>query len=216
MPRTDYWTTDSEFDAAYSLVAATEMLPLAESQPHYWKWFILAVHSALQGLLTLALRNTDTVMVQKPGVSRKMLAAFAGEGDFPDPHMDNFLRLYRKAQIANNLPQGSLPLPESEEHDRAMSALDELRDGLTHFNSKTFSIERAMLVECPLECCAVARHLLASSGAIHWRYEEHRNAAVDALGRLESQLRERANNSFKGCRFVAPLNSDIRADPSAL
>src|SRR5690606_38953498 len=139
---------------------------------HYWKWFVLAVHSALQGLLTLALRNTDTVLVQKPGVSRKMLAAFAGESDFPNPHMDNFLRLYRKAQTATNLPQGSIPLPGSEKHDRAMTSLDGLRDELTHFNSKTFSIERAMLVECPLECCAVARHLLTSSGAIHWRYDE--------------------------------------------
>lgn len=192
-----YWTIDSEHDAAHSVVAAAEFIKLAHRRPHYWKWFVLAMHSALQGALTLALHNDNTVLVQKPGVSKKMLAAFAGEQDFPAPYMDNFLNLYSKAQSCENLRQGAISLPISAEHTRAMAALDELRDEFTHFNHKTWSIERSMLVECPLIACEVLRHLLVTSNAIHWREVELHTTALRALERVEAALRKRANGSFK-------------------
>ena len=195
MTRRGYWTTDSEFDAAHSLVAAADFIELAGRRPHYWKWFVLALHSALQGALTLALHNDNAVLVQKPGVSKKMLAAFAGEQDFPLPYMDNFRSLYGKAQDSENLRQGAISLPISPQHTRAMEALDELRDEFTHFNQKTWSIERAMLVECPLVACEVLRHLLETSNAIRWRQAGLMAKAVRALDRVEGALRKMANTA---------------------
>jgi hypothetical protein len=197
MVRPRYLRLDTEHDAAYSLVAAAEFLTRADTASFYWKWFVLALHSAVQSSLALSLTNTDTVLVQKPGVSRKMLAAFDGKGPFPDPYMDNFLSLYAKAQKAENLPQGSIALPANSEQERAMASLDELRDEFVHFNSKSWSIEYALLVECPLSCCAVLGHLLTVSGAIRWHKPALATKTLRALVRIESALRKRADKSFK-------------------
>ncbi|KFN46797.1 hypothetical protein P873_14585 [Arenimonas composti TR7-09 = DSM 18010] len=73
-----------------------------------------------------------------------------------------------------------------------MQALDELRDEFTHFNHKTWSIERIILVECPLDCCEVLRHLL-ECGAIRWYRTSSQKKALSSLTKIERLLQARAN-----------------------
>jgi hypothetical protein len=192
MSQRAYWTIDAEFDAVQSIAATADFLALVDHKPHYWKWSVLGIHSAIQGALVLALNNENSVLVQKPGVARKMLAAYEGDQDFPSPYMDSFLGLYRKARIRENLRVGVDPLPDDLKQERAMKALDELRDEFTHFNHKTWSIERVILVQCPLACCAVLRHLL-ECGAIRWYRQSSPKRALSSLVKIERILQARAN-----------------------
>jgi len=104
--------------------------------------------------------------------------------------MDNFLALYRKAGDRANLPAGSIPVPDIETHHKAMASLDELRDGFIHFNSKSWAIEKSLIIETSTTCCVVLRHLHTTGGAIRWHDEECAATAGDALGALELALRE--------------------------
>jgi hypothetical protein len=214
MARRAYWTIDAEYDAVHSICAALDSLRLVDKRPHYWKWFIVGLHSAIQGALVLALNNDNSVLVQKPGVSRKMLAAFAGDQDFPSPYMDNFLGLYCKAMNAEHLRQGAIPVPDNPVHLRAIRTLDELRDEFLHFNYKTWSIERDLLIECPQACCEVLSHLLVTSNSIRWHQLSLPKKAVSSLGKLELLLRNKAKGNRTG---IKTRKNGVRdtSDPSA-
>jgi len=192
-----YWRTDTERDAVFSLVAAVEFLEQIEARPYYWRWFVLSVHAAVQGGLALALNNGNLVHVQKPGVSQRMLAAFEGQGEFPKPHMDNFLHLFSKAKHTDNLRPGATPISADEELERAMVSLDEMRDEFVHFNSKSWNVEVGYMIVTALAACEVMQQLL-DSGSILWHQRGSAAKAARSLKRLKSALRKRANNSVRG------------------
>ena len=193
MKSIEYWRTDIEYDAAYSLVAASDFLALVDAKPHYWRWFVLAVHSAVQGALALALTNGNLFHVQKPSVTCRMLAALesGSQGlEFPNPHMDNFLRLYAKAKQAAYLRSGATPLPTDERHERALSSLDEMRDEFVHFNSKSWSVEISYMIKTAAVACEVIDHVF-ESGAVLWHSDESKKEADRALQSLKKALAEK-------------------------
>lgn len=190
MKNSEYFRTDTEHDAVFSLVAASDFLAIADKKPHYWRWVVLAVHSAVQGSLALALTNGNIFHVQKPGVASRMLAALKSKGqglNFPDPHMDNFLRLYAKAKQVDFLRSGATPLPTDERHERALVSLDEMRDEFTHFNSKSWSIEIAHIAETAAVACEVIEHVFKSRSVL-WHSDELEAEASRALGALKAAL----------------------------
>jgi hypothetical protein len=197
-----YWRTDTERDAIFALASAVEFLQQIDSRPYYWRWFVLSVHAAVQGALVLVLTNGNLVHVQKPGVSKRMLAAFEGKEEFPDPYMDNFVRLYSKARNQDNMRSGASALPAEDSHERAMISLDEMRDEFVHFNSKSWSIEVDYILDTSLTACEVMRHIF-SSGSILWHHRGSAAKASRSLKRLETTLRKRVNNSFKADGFGA-------------
>lgn len=190
MNKLEYWRTDTEHDAAYSLGAASDFLTLVDAKPHYWRWFMLAVHAGVQGCLALALMNGNLFYVQKPGVTKRMLAAHQSESeglDFPNPHMDNFLRLYEKAKQAQYLPRGATPLPSDDRHERALNSLNEMRDEFVHFNSKSWSVEIAHMTGVAAVACEVIEYVFGS-GALLWHTDEFEQEAVRALQSLKEAL----------------------------
>lgn len=190
MKNSEYWRTDTEHDAVSSLVAASDFLALADKKPHYWKWFVLAVHSAVQGSLALALKDGNIFHVQKPGVASRMLAALESKGqglNFPNPHMDNFLRLYAKAKQVQHLRSGAAPLPADERHERALMSLDEMRDEFAHFNSKSWSVEITYMIETAAVSSEVIEHIFRSR-AILWHSDESEAEAARALESLKAAL----------------------------
>ena len=190
MKNSEYWRTDTEHDVAFALVAASDFLALAGKKPHYWRWFVLAMHAAVQGSLSLALTNGNIFHVQKPGVSSRMLAALESENqglNFPDPHMDNFLRLYAKAKQVQYLRSGAIPLPADERHERALISLDKMRDEFAHFNSKSWSIEIAYMTKTAAIACEMVEYVF-SSGAVLWHSDESEAEAARALESLKAAL----------------------------
>ncbi|MBF7728756.1 hypothetical protein [Pseudomonas sp. N040] len=190
MKNSEYFRTDTEHDAAFSLVAASDFLALADKKPHYWRWVVLAVHSAVQGSLALALTNGNILHVQKPSVLSRLLAALESKGqnlNFPNPHMDNFLRLYAKAKQVDFLRSGATPLPADERHERALMSLDEMRDEFAHFNSKSWSIEIAHIAETVAVACEVIEHVFRSGAAL-WHSDELEAEASRALESLKAAL----------------------------
>ena len=92
--------TDTLDDALSSLELSLAFYEQAQSDDRYWKWFLIALHSGVQGSFALALEGTDGMLVQKPGVAAKMIASLEAREVPPPPHMDNFLRLYTKPLLS--------------------------------------------------------------------------------------------------------------------
>jgi hypothetical protein len=189
MPPVTYVRTDTADDAVASLELAADFFSRAADDARYWKWYVVAVHAGVQGVFALALEGGNGLLVQKPGVAERTLAAHDAGTTPPPPHMDNFLRLYKKLQQQSNLRTTSArPLPASEEGELALSGLDALRDEFLHFNVKSWSIERALLIARSLGSLQVARFVAEENGAILWHEQTHSSRCSSAINRLLEQL----------------------------
>ena len=189
MPISEYIRTDTTEDAVSSLELASDFYDQGALDDRYWKWFIVALHAGIQGLFALALEDGNALLVQKPGVTAKMLSARGTDGNHPEPHMDNFLKLYKKLQCKENLRSNeSSPLPLSPPQELAVRNLNELRDEYLHFNAKSWSIERQLIVLQARGCLDVANFIVFQSRAILWHDQSNHERAKAALVCLHQRL----------------------------
>lgn len=189
MPSSEYVRTDTAEDAVSSLELAADFLKRAADDDRYWKWFVVALHAGIQSLFALTLEAGNGFLVQKPGVMRAMLAAHETGEEAPLPHMDNFLKLYKKVQRVENLRSSDcLPVESSPARDRDHKSLDDLRNNFLHFNTKSWSIELELILESARGCTEVAKFILSGSRAIFWPEEHHQQRAILALQSLHALL----------------------------
>ena len=184
-----YWRTDTEQDTVTSLEAARDFFVRAKSDNSYWKWYLIALHSSIQGAFALALENGNGLLVQKPSVTKAMLTAHATGSASPTQHMDNFSRLYTKIQVTENLRPGAIAFTPNAVHDQAIASIEKLRDDLIHFNTKSWSIEIRLITDRSLHCCEVLDFLLNKSSSILWHNELSQPKITLALTSLVTLLR---------------------------
>src|SRR3954447_3381875 len=67
--------TDTTSDAVDSLEMTPRFLEEAIDDPRRWKWALIALYTAIQGFMVLALRGTWAVATYKPKTRRRKLAA---------------------------------------------------------------------------------------------------------------------------------------------
>ena len=88
---------DEELDTIASLELLSETLPKSLLYPHYWKWVVIALHSALQGFMVLALHGTNFLRVLTEESATDWIEAFNGdETPKKPPRLDHFMNLYSK------------------------------------------------------------------------------------------------------------------------
>ncbi|MGN6152875.1 MAG: hypothetical protein ACTHOH_12845 [Lysobacteraceae bacterium] len=182
-----YLRSDTETDAAYSLSVAADFMARTEVDSYYWKWTVLGLHSAAQGFLVLALRQDDDRLIQKPGVSKKVLSAHNDEFDYPAQYMDNFMGLYRKAQDPRNFRNGNAALPVDSDFDDKIEKFDQLRHDFVHFNSTSRSDAIHLLIARSSACILLIRNIF-NSGAAFWHEESLAAEAEKGLSRIEGLM----------------------------
>jgi hypothetical protein len=58
-PSTDYIRFDEIEDVVVSVELVAYLAPILDAHPSYWKWIIVAAHSALQGAMVCVLAQVD-------------------------------------------------------------------------------------------------------------------------------------------------------------
>lgn len=196
MVRRKLWLrTDEYADVEGSLRKAEELVQRIEHNASEWKWLLIAVHSATQGMFVLALSSGNGLLTLKSSHAAAWLDAYENGGPWPKKlDLDYFMELYEKAKL--RLPAMSVVA----EHDNAMRRLNELRNGFIHFAAQGWSIQLAGLPEICRRCLDVAEKLGWQSESVFWRtraqsQRAHRylKATRRILTRLE-QANKKANN----------------------
>lgn len=179
-----YIRVDTAEDALSSMELAGDFLIATKQDDRYWKWFVIDFHAGLQGAFALALEGGNGLQVQKPSVTQKMLS-----GHGAPPHMDNFLKLYKKIQCKENLMRAdSVPFAPTEAHNDAVHKLDFLRDNFIHFNTKSWSIEKQFILEVAASALEVVEFVFLKSQSVLWHEESFRRRASSCLQTLRDLL----------------------------
>ena len=183
----EYMHTDTAEDLISTLELSCEFLTKSCLDDRYWKWFIYSVHAAVQSTAALSLAGGNGFLVQKPSVMKRMLEAHANDGEPVAPHMDNFSRLIEKTLIKQNLWCHAEPILDTG-HIKALQTLDELLDEFTHFNVKSWAIEKLHILECTNKAIDFVHHYVCVTYAIIWHEESYQKRVVLAIGTLKSEL----------------------------
>lgn len=182
-----WFHTDTGHDLVATLELTCEFLLQCETDERYWKWFVMALHSAAQNTASLALENGNGYLVQKPGTALRMQQAHACGGAPVEPHMDNFLKLIKRSLEKSNLRGAANPLPENGIL-AALKSVDDLRDGFAHFNVKSWAIEVSLILECAMAVAKYIDNYTVRTPAILWSDCVLQARAESAVTKLGSQL----------------------------
>ena len=184
-----YLRTDEREEAIRSLEFAEAQARALAADPYLWKWVIVALHSAAQGFMVLALWNGNGLLAMRPRVAKKWLEAYERGGAFPNEKLDDFLALYAKVKDPLNFyTVGASAFMPAESSDESFLMLNEVRNTFTHFTPKGWSLQVAGLPRMCLDTLQLIRFVGWESTAILWHRRVHLVRAKRALGRLRRTL----------------------------
>jgi len=117
-------------DVVVSTELVAHLAPLLDDQPSYWKWIIVAAHSALQGTMVCALADSTGTSVLEQESAKKMLDWFKDMCGEPPPE-----KLLSFKRLLSRCTSGSDPLLalSTEQHRDITRLHDEFRNNFTHF-----------------------------------------------------------------------------------
>ena len=180
------WVSDPDFlrtgpfvETISALEVAADELARTRTDSYRWKWVILALHSALQGMMALALEGGNGLRVLKPKDAKRWLDAYESGAPLPaDLEMDNFLNLYEKikSDTIRFYVTSKKFTPEGTQ-GKSIKDLNRLRNQFVHFTPCTLALILNGLPEMTLDCLNVARFLAYDSKNINW--------PENTIGRIE-------------------------------
>jgi hypothetical protein len=149
--------TNTRADAVDSLEMTARFLEEAADDPRRWKWALVALYTAIQGFMVLALRGTWGIATYKPKTRRRKLSAHfevfqavesKDEARIKEAHqrdakimggsdLDSFLNLYARIKDKDHWAMqnwGNDTFFEADNRcDECMVWLKYLRDDYLHF-----------------------------------------------------------------------------------
>jgi hypothetical protein len=181
--------TNEYEEAVLSLEFTAEATQRLGSNPYRWKWVVLGLHDALQGLMVLALRGSNGLAVLPEDIAREWLKAYRSETKPPSERLDTFLNLYRKVKSKRMmLYTFSKRFAPRGNQGWSMRKLNSLRNDLAHFLPKTWLVELSGLAGICLDCVAVGEFLVNQSGNIMWPKRSHRARVRQAFHAMTTSL----------------------------
>lgn len=172
-----------------SLEWAAGQSSLIAADPYLWKWALVSLHNAVQGILVLALWDGNGLQTMKPKLAAKWLKALEGSGPFPGDRLDDFLSLYEKSKDVSSFHLvGAKPFVPGASHDRSMERLNEFRNEFIHFTPKGWALELAGLPDICLDVLEIIRHFGWETTPINWYQASFVRRAKRAHNRLRKEL----------------------------
>lgn len=186
-----YLRTDEEFEAANAMQMAAQFASGLPKDLHLWRWVIIALHNATQGVMVLSLRHGNGLM----SLTEKSYAAWIDayeKGETPPPEeLDRYLNLYKKVKhkewgtIGGNtrfVPTGS------EGGD--IKRLNSLRNEFIHFTPKGWSLEVDGLPRISLAAARLVSFLALETTNVLWHTPEARERLLNAHVSFTTSMRE--------------------------
>lgn len=169
MCKTHFLRTDEREEAIRSLEWAAQQASSISEDSYQWKWVLIALHNAVQGIMVLALWNGNGLLALRDKVASKWLDAYNNGGPYPVEKLDEFLNLYKKVKDKNNFHViGAGPFSPGASHDKSFTLLNSYRNEFIHFTPKGWSLELRGLPRVCLDALDLIEFFAWQSTAILW------------------------------------------------
>jgi hypothetical protein len=192
-PSPEKWLQTDELEEFIgALRFAAELVPSVVDDPVRWKWVIIALHNALQGVCVCALRGADptgiSVLDRVSGAAMwHWLDVVSREPEHPPPPEEKLaktLELYKRVKTKQYLDN---PLPLDTARDANIRRLNFLRNEFIHFVPKGLSIEMSGMPLIVESVCFSVEHLAISFPTFGHHFKEgHRDCISGALSVLRA------------------------------
>lgn len=186
-----------------SLEWAESQARLITSDNYNWKWLLISLHGAVQGIMVLALWNGNGLLTLRDGGAKKWMTAYETCAPYPPDKLDSFLSFYKKVKDKDKFHTvGAGPFHAGPSHDKSMEQLNDIRNQFIHFTPKGWSLELAGLPRICTDALDVIKYFGWVSATILWHNEGHVHRlkqAVDGLHRSMTDLQ---------AAYTATMSSD--------
>jgi hypothetical protein len=171
-----YLRTDEAEEAVSALEMVSESLAGVKSDIYRWKWALIALHSAVQGFMVLALRGGNGLSALKDDVAAAWLEAYEKGTPLPQERLESYENLYRKIKGNRMLIYvHSKKFAPKGTQGGSINKLKDLRDDFIHFVPRGWSLEVSGLPRLFADCLDVIEFLGWDCGNVLWH-----EAAVEA------------------------------------
>jgi len=188
---THYLRTDEAEEAISAIEMVSESVAGAKADIYRWKWALIALHSAVQGFMVLALRGSNGLAVLKDDVAAAWLDAHDKNLLLPEERLDNYENLYKKAKGDRMLIYGhSKRFVPSGSQGGSINKLKDLRDDFIHFVPKGWSLEISGLPRIFADCLDFIEFLGWECGNVLWHEAALESRAKVAIGSARAAIAE--------------------------
>ena len=203
--------TDEFEETVSALEATAHEFERVQADPYRWKWVILTLHSALQGMMVLALQGSNALGVLKPESKKRRLSAYESGEPYPtDLEMDYFLGLYRKIKRNNDMLlycDSKRFIPKGTQ-GRSIKDLNHLRNRFVHFTPGRFKFPHG-LSRMMLDCLEIGWFLAWDSNNVGW---QGRDNADELAERAKKAFRTAAKAALEAGKRPSNLLNSIVTD----
>jgi len=177
----EYVRFDRASDVRSSLEELSSCLTRCLDTDNALKYAIISVHCALQGCLCIALRDGNSFQTWKKKQYIKWQkhydANLQGLQAPEIPQLDFFMSLYERVFSADKDLNSDLII-----------FLNETRNGLVHFNTDSYSIERASIIESIIEAVKAIKKTPDQAQGIFFYKEYESQHFISLINQIEGQL----------------------------
>lgn len=194
-----YLRTDEESEVANALRMAAHFTAELENDPALWRWIIIALHNAAQGMMVLSLRHGNGFLALTDECFKATIEAYNSDSPSPRQKLDTYLNLYSKVKSPNTgQVGGNKRFSPKETQGTSIKRLNSFRNEFSHFTPKGWSLELDGLPRICRDVIALISFLGWQTQNVFWHDEGARaesqtsaEAFVVAMDRLESHDAQR-------------------------
>ena len=181
-----YLRTNEETEVANALRFAARLSSELQADPTYWRWIIVAVHNAAQGMMVLSLRHGNGFLTLTDECFKETLQAHKCNQTPPPQRLDTYLNLYKKVKSPNTGQIGSNKrfCPKATQ-GISIRRLNALRNDFSHFTPMHWSLELDGLPQICRDVLALISFLGWQTQNVHWHAEESPEVCQAATAELQ-------------------------------
>jgi len=194
-----YLDTDEEQEVSNALQMAARFSEGLEAEPHLWRWVIIALHNAVQGMMVLSLRHGNGFLALTDKCCQEWMDAHQNGTPYPPEKLDRFEKLYDKVKHREiGSIGGNQPFVPQGTEGKNIKRLNRFRNKFIHFTPQGWSLELDGLPQICCDCARLISFLGWQTQNVFWHSDAAKGASQESLGRfLQSmqRLKEGYNNT---------------------
>lgn len=194
--KSNWLRTDEHVEFIEALEFTARVSTEVHKNPKHWRWLILAMHLALQGVFVCTLRCIDTagLSVLQNDNAKKMWhwldveSHLPNHGPPPDEHLASMMELFRRLRDPSIYRQEPHFTP-SQQIKTDVKALDDFRKKLAHFVPSSWSLEIRGLPRIALHCCELIELLAIENCVFSYKLSGNQKRRIrEAIRLIRSNL----------------------------